>query len=364
MGGCLCRTFCCDCSLFEPRDDWNIENEAQDGEKGAGWIYKKAKGSDLVWSKRYFVLTGEKLFYFTDRNRVVKKGEIVLAGATAVECSHRADTKKIFYFNITHPQCGSREFYAKTRNRRAQWINKINEISNELSHRAIFGKLFKQGGMSKNVWQERWCICTGTTIDYFDSPTDNQSKGSLCKFLRTLFKVFSFNKLYLFFFFLFLKDIVGASVRPLAIKEKYCFEISTAQPGKKGNKKYVFASLNEAERDTWIERLIKLSTGDFSSPQFSQANVAISTDSGSVNPIHAAIAAAALEGGEIDPANPDGGIALQKMSTTSRGSIVPQEMSGYLMKKSPAMMKGWQKRYFKTQTNGDISYFKSVSYFL
>ena len=186
MGGlcsCMFRLFCCDCSCCEPNDDWNIENEARDGEKGAGWIYKKAKGSDLVWSKRYFVLTSEKLFYFTDRDRLVKKGEIVLAGAIATESTTRADTKKIFYFTISHPQCGSRDFYAKTRNRRSQWMNKINEISNELSSRAIYGKLLKQGGMSKNVWQERWCISTGTTIDYFDGPTDNQSKGSLCKFL-------------------------------------------------------------------------------------------------------------------------------------------------------------------------------------
>ncbi len=47
---------------------------------------------------------------------------------------------------------------------------------------------------------------------------------------------------------------------------------------------------------------------------------------------------------------------------TTRSSALPIEMSGYLMKKSPAMMKGWQKRYFKTLSNGDIAYFKSVSF--
>ena len=39
----------------------------------------------------------------------------------------------------------------------------------------------------------------------------------------------------------------------------------------------------------------------------------------------------------------------------------PPEKEGYLMKKSPAMFAGWQKRYFLTNSNGDIEYYKSVS---
>ena len=35
-------------------------------------------------------------------------------------------------------------------------------------------------------------------------------------------------------------------------------------------------------------------------------------------------------------------------------------MSGYLLKKSPNMMIGWQKRFFKMQVNGDIAYYKTV----
>lgn len=193
MGGlcsCMFRMFCCDCTICEPRDDWNIEDEAREGERGAGWIYKKAKGSDLVWSKRYFVITNEKLMYFTERDRLVMKGEIVLAGATASVSTTRADTKKCFYFTISHPQCGARDFYAKTRNRRNQWMIKINDISSELLNRSMTGKLLKQGGLGKNIWQERWCICTGSTLDYFDSPTDNQSKGCLSKPPLTQLKQF------------------------------------------------------------------------------------------------------------------------------------------------------------------------------
>ena len=40
----------------------------------------------------------------------------------------------------------------------------------------------------------------------------------------------------------------------------------------------------------------------------------------------------------------------------------PAMREGYLTKKSPAMLVGWQKRYFVTNSNGDIEYYKSVSW--
>lgn len=109
------------------------------------------------------------------------KGEIILAGATASMSSSRSNTKKKFFFNISHPHCGVREMYAKTKNRRLQWMEKINEISTELSANAMYGKLQKQGGVRHNTWQERWCIVAGHSLDYFEQASDNQSKGSIGK---------------------------------------------------------------------------------------------------------------------------------------------------------------------------------------
>jgi len=109
------------------------------------------------------------------------KGEIVLAGASVVESPTRAHTRNQWFFNITHPQCGTREFYAKSRKRRTQWIEKLTDVINEITKMAVYGKLKKLGGASHNVWQERWCICTGRSFDYFDLPTDNQSKGTIGK---------------------------------------------------------------------------------------------------------------------------------------------------------------------------------------
>ena len=79
-----------------------------------------------------------------------------------------------------------REFYAKTNNRRSQWIDKINSISNHLTNKVMFGKLLKQGGLAKNVWQERWCIAAGRWLDYFDDAKDNQAKGTIGKHIILL----------------------------------------------------------------------------------------------------------------------------------------------------------------------------------
>lgn len=39
----------------------------------------------------------------------------------------------------------------------------------------------------------------------------------------------------------------------------------------------------------------------------------------------------------------------------------PSGMEGYLMKKSPALLSGWQKRYFVIQDPGEMNYYLTVS---
>lgn len=159
-------------------------------------------------------------------------------------------------------------------------------------------------------------------------------------------------------------DIVNATLNPLKVKEKYCFELSAAVPGKKGNKKYVFAAENEFDRDKWVEALKKLSVpqrnleGDDINPLVANANQ---------TPVYAKDDDEE-DGGAADPSQPEEAANSAAPSRTQsnssmsmRSSVIPLEMSGYLQKKSPAMMKGWQKRYFKTLSNGDIAYFKDVS---
>ena len=49
---------------------------------------------------------------------------------------------------------------------------------------------------------------------------------------------------------------------------------------------------------------------------------------------------------------------LNRASTTRPQ---PEDYEGYLMKKSPAMFTGWQKRYFVLKEPGEMSYWVTVS---
>jgi hypothetical protein len=336
MGGLICccwRTFCCECTICDKRDDWKIDDEIRPGELGAGFIYKKAKGS-AMWSKRYFVLTPYKLCYFLERDRQAIKGEIILAGATATNSSTRANTKKKFYFNVSHPQCGVRELYVKSDNRRQQWIERINNVSQELTKFAVYGKLLKQGGLGKNIWQERWCISVRDSIDYFENPTDNQSKGTIV--------------------------ITNATINPIKVKDRFCFEVTASGPvkggGKKANKKYVFACEKEFERDKWVELLKRNSIPPSQRQIDADGNeIVVSGHATSVegtSPLHSTARGDDDEGDENSATE-------GSQSNLTQSMIVNTSLCGYLQKKSPAVMKGWQKRYFRTEANGDISYFKS-----
>lgn len=319
---CIWRMFCCECNCFEAPDDWNIESECREGERGAGWLYKRGKGA-AVWGKRYFVLTNSRLIYYTERDRALARGEIVITGATAKISTTRANEKKKYYFVISHPECGTRELYAKSSSRRQQWIDKINELSSLLSHIGTYGKLFKQGGLNKNVWQQRWCHCEGRFLDYFDNATDNQIKGSI--------------------------DLLNAKIREFSTKDqKYCFEVMGALPGKKGMKKYVFAAETEGDRIRWME-VINAST---------KPRAAFPTSSGEVlSPIQNQNDEAAVEGGSSQ------NLSGNSLSARTKSQVrYPLGKMGYLMKKSPALLKGWQKRFFVLKEPGEVLYYGSVSF--
>lgn len=150
--------------------------------------------------------------------------------------------------------------------------------------------------------------------------------------------------------------IAGATITPTKIKDKYCFEVASqgAQGGKKANKKYVFGTEREHERDEWVIALRRAAREAVQPP----TNLGQSAETG--NPL-------APPGAQTPPAGnaagEDDGVEMSaQLSRQSSFAQPSAEMKGYLMKKSPNMMKGWQKRYFVTQSNGDMQYFKSVRY--
>ncbi len=57
--------------------------------------------------------------------------------------------------------------------------------------------------------------------------------------------------------------------------------------------------------------------------------------------------------------DPEGGISLS-FARKPKAEKLPAAKEGYLMKKSPNLMTGWQKRYFVLKEPGDISYYENV----
>ena len=149
--------------------------------------------------------------------------------------------------------------------------------------------------------------------------------------------------------------ITNAVINPIKVKDRFCFEVTANGPakgGKKANKKYVFACDKEYDRDKWVELLKRNSIPSTQRQLDADGNEIIQPPAaGGSNPIHETAASNEEDGNEYSEAD-EGNSYSQSMSVNTG-------LCGYLMKKSPAVMKGWQKRYFRTEPSGDITYFKS-----
>ena len=277
--------------------------------------------------------------------------------------------------------------YAKTKNRRQQWMELINDISTQLSTSAMYGKLFKQGGMRHNTWQERWCICSGSSLDYFEQATDNQAKGSigkascLCaKLCSAFFSLMKLMNLVVFFFFLFSPaDLMNATVKEMDVKGKFCFEITPAangyaKKGKNKDKSYVFQVEKEHDRERWIESIRRASAHRANQTMEVGENGEPIAGGGQPNnnPLHEQgqgqgqsggaprKESMASEGDEDEEGSTTSGVRSMSSSIFRASQMVATDKEGYLLKKSPALLKGWQKRYFLTNSTGDIDYYKTV----
>ena len=304
MGNCL-----------DAPDDWTIRDQAKSDEMGAGWLKKQGK-SRGNWSKRFFALTDSKLTYFSDETRTQAKGEILLVGAH-VRVNDALSKKKFFVFTIVHPVVGSRELSAKTALRREQWVTTLTNVITDLDNSgAMYGTMFKKGGLRKNEWQERWCVLAGHSLTYFENQQDSMPKGQL--------------------------NILKSQVREYSAKDqKFCFEIIAT--GKKGTKKYGFCVDSDSARRKWLSQLKKASNQAVRSPN---------NEDGASNPLTS----------EVDPEDdPESG--LSAAFRIMKSEQAPKGKEGYMMKKSPNMLTGWQKRYFVLREPGYINYYETVSAF-
>jgi len=173
-------------------------------------------------------------------------------------------------------------------------------------------------------------------------------------------------------------DLLGATVKEMDIKGKYCIEIVLAPPkfgskSKNKDKNYIFQVEKEHDRPKWLEALKRASTRH-KAMSFEMGEGGTPTDGDVVphnNPMHAQgspssprsqqAQSTASEGDEDEDATISGVRTLSSASFRM-SSVGATDKEGYLLNKSPALMKGWQKRYFVTNSvTGDIDYYRSVS---
>jgi len=176
-------------------------------------------------------------------------------------------------------------------------------------------------------------------------------------------------------------ELLNATIRDYEQKAKFNVEITPAPlPAHKKNKskekKYVFQFENEFEQLKWLKVLER------GSKPLQSLNISHHSSSG--NPMHsgskgASNASSSVLDDDDDNMSPDSigrdSVSSLASEDLSKGSMIrtlsagglrvsesmkPTDMSGYMMKKSPALLKGWQKRYFRTMATGDVEYYKTV----
>jgi hypothetical protein len=153
--------------------------------------------------------------------------------------------------------------------------------------------------------------------------------------------------------------------------------------GKKGIKKYSFSTDSEGSRKRWLTALQKAAKAAETRLPSTTADPA--REDAVMSPI--ASRAKAAKGGAASPtasssprqkdvddddnasvsssgsgvSTQSSSISLNFLGKSKEEPKAPPEKRGYLMKKSPNFMSGWQKRYFVLRHPGELAYYDNVS---
>jgi hypothetical protein len=110
----------------------------------SGYLVKLAKGSGRNWKKRYFMLNGNTMTYYTDHNSMDKaKGDLLLTPEATVE--ETSVPGKPFCVTITTP-FHTLVIAAKDQEERVAW-RKAVEDSILMARNSIRGYITKKGGL-------------------------------------------------------------------------------------------------------------------------------------------------------------------------------------------------------------------------
>ena len=164
---------CCKGSLVDD-PQFNILSRARSGEDGAGYLSKYGKQTSLL-KRRFFVIRGSTIEYFTDETRGERKGSFVLFPRTSITKKSKADENKRIRLQISHPRLDTRTLLAVGPNEATCWTNALNGVIERMQKKgACEAVLHKRGGVSKNEWQERFCVFDGERFSSWRDPADEK----------------------------------------------------------------------------------------------------------------------------------------------------------------------------------------------
>lgn len=184
--------------------------------------------------------------------------------------------------------------------------------------------------------------------------------------------------------------MLDGKIKELTTKDRdFCFEVEAAAGGKKGKKKYLFSVDTEEDLDNWVQKLIDASVNVDDNPTVMDGRSDASGVSESSSRLSVSSTSSA-DSRKISVDTTDDNTASSPKSESALGSLKgpfsfssakeakentdvaavaesevrsdPGELQGYLQKKSPRKLVGWQKRYFRLQSNGEIRYYASVCF--
>jgi hypothetical protein len=157
-------------------------------------------------------------------------------------------------------------------------------------------------------------------------------------------------------------ELTDAKVRDFSLKDKpYCFEIVTT---KKGAKKYNFSVEKEGERKSWLDALtraakwkptdtVQRSIGGDASGSMANTSDAVNNENDDEN-----------DGDTQNPlASGSNRPSDSSSSSAFRNGREPKGKMGKLKKKSPALLTGWQKRFFVLRSPGELAYYENEGEF-
>jgi hypothetical protein len=288
-----------------------------------GGMSLRILGKDV---NQWFVLRGVSLEFWpleADRSVSLAAGVVRLRGATVNLLASRKGKGKRQEFSIAHPgQLTPFIFSCDDSNDARQWQAKIcavveaqAEIEAQLKPAEVCheGSLFFKVGQGTSDWQEYWCMLRGQELKYFSTALATEASGAIR-----------------------LGDGCSARLTP-SRGWHHTFEL--IQPKGKGRAFY-------AEMEEWRTEWVAAINASGATGKAKTNNGGSAKQSKGRGTWRRSIT------GALHTSNPLLSTATPEHRLTESKLIQPALRSGFMEKKSPTMLRGWQRRYFEIRVPG------------